>query len=42
VKRNYEKAERMLLDAAAHDAAASWYGLSRIYLLKGQFAEAEQ
>ncbi|MGB8170385.1 MAG: tetratricopeptide repeat protein [Chthoniobacteraceae bacterium] len=41
-RREYAKAEPVLLKAAAQMASAAWYGLARLYLLEGRFAEAEK
>jgi tetratricopeptide (TPR) repeat protein/tRNA A-37 threonylcarbamoyl transferase component Bud32 len=41
-RREYDAAEPMLVKAAQQGAAASWYGLTRLYLLTGKFAEAEK
>ncbi len=40
-EKNYEKAEMHLLKAASLGAPA-WYGLTRIYLMQGKYAEAER
>lgn len=39
-QRKYDEAEKALLEAAP-SAEAAWYGLGRVYLLKGEFAKAE-
>lgn len=41
-RREYAKAEPVLLKAAAQKASAAWYGLARMYLLQGKFADAEK
>jgi serine/threonine protein kinase len=39
-RREYGKAEPLLLKAAQQGASASWFGLARLYLIQGKFAEA--
>ncbi len=41
-RRDYAKAEPVLLEAAAQRASAAWHGLARLYLLEGKFADAEK
>ena len=41
-RREYDAAEPLLVKAASQGASASWYGLARLYLLTGKFAEAEK
>lgn len=41
-RRDYAKAEPPFLKAAALGASASWYGLTRMYLLQGKYPEAEK
>ena len=41
-QRDYEKAEPFLLKAAEQKASAAWFGLARLYLLKGKFEQAEK
>ncbi len=41
-RREYEKAEPVLLKAAKQKATAAWYGLARVYLLQGKFTDAEK
>ena len=41
-RREYDKAEPVLLKAAQQKASAAWYGLARVYLLQGKFADAEK
>ena len=40
-QRKYDEAEAELLHASSQ-APAAWYGLARLYLLQGRFAEAEK
>lgn len=40
-RRDYAKAEPMLVKAA-QKAPAAWFGLTRMYLMQGKFAEAEK
>ncbi len=40
--RDYQNAETWLLKAAAQKASAAWYGLARVYLLQGKYADAEK
>jgi tetratricopeptide (TPR) repeat protein len=35
-----ENAEKFLMKAAAHDASAAWFGLARLYLVKGDYDRA--
>ncbi len=41
-RREYDAAEPLLVKAASQGASASWYGLARLYLLTGNFVEAEK
>ena len=41
-RREYAEAEVAFLKAAPQGASAAWYGLARIYLLQGKFADAEK
>jgi tetratricopeptide (TPR) repeat protein len=41
LKRDYKNAEKYLLKAAPQ-APAAWYGLARLYLLDGKFADAKK
>ena len=41
-QREYAKAEPPLLKAAQQGASASWFGLARLCLIQGKFAEAEK
>jgi tetratricopeptide (TPR) repeat protein len=40
-QRKYDEAEKYLLQAAPQ-APAAWFGLARLYLLQGKFAQAEE
>lgn len=39
-RRQYDKAEKSLLDAAKLNAPAAWYGLAQVYLLQGEYEKA--
>jgi serine/threonine protein kinase len=41
-RREYDKAEPFLLQAAQQKASAAWFGLARLYLLQGKFEDAEK
>ncbi len=41
-RRDYAKAEPVLLKAAEQRAPAAWFGLARTYLLTAKFADAEK
>ncbi|MDR3403847.1 MAG: tetratricopeptide repeat protein [Chthoniobacter sp.] len=41
-RREYDKAEPPLLQAAKQGASAAWFGLARLYLLQGKFEDAQK
>jgi Flp pilus assembly protein TadD len=42
LKNDFAKAEPLLLKAAANNASAAWWGLAKLYLLQGKWADAEK
>lgn len=41
-QRQYDKAEQYLLKAANLNASAAWFGLARLYLLEGNYPQAQE